>query len=80
MPNPSRNKGFRPQLSAVCPTKSASGSITSGAMQADIIASPLVDGRQRALPDKREQRRIGEMKQHDDRPKITSGRVLNKTP
>ena len=40
MANPARNKGLRPQLSAVRPTSRAIGSITNCAatMQADIMA------------------------------------------
>src|ERR1019366_6520357 len=40
MPNPTRNKGLRPQLSAVRPTSRANGNSTSCAatMQVDIMA------------------------------------------
>src|SRR4029077_5193231 len=83
MVNPARNNGLRPQLSAVRPTRRAIGSITACAatMQADIMAvASLGYAAASFCPTSGSSAALARWNSMTHRPKMTSGRVLNRMP
>jgi hypothetical protein len=83
MVNPARNSGLRPHLSAVHPTSSAIGSITGCAatMHADIMAVASFGCAAASFcPTSGSNAALARWNNMTHRPKMTSGRDLNRIP